>query len=114
MLRARREPLDSCFSCGVVTSAVVWVHNWFSAKQGLSGFLTARTRTGKTEAIPAGLPPHVYVRLRLFLDRSDHVAIVSISREYVEFSEVVLDHWQPEEEPPPYDIPRPAITHRAT
>ena len=66
--------------------------------------------TGNTEAIPAGLPPHVYVRLRLFFRREDHIAIVCLAWEYVEFSERVLNQWQPEEEPEPYDTPQIART----
>ena len=56
--------------------------------------------------VPAGLPPHIIARLRLFIGHREHRAVIQVARCYVEFSIAVLEEWQPEAEPPPYDIPR--------
>ena len=72
----------------------------------LSAAVVACLGQANTEVVPAGLPPHVLARLRLFIALRDHRELIQVASGYVELSIVVLEEGQPEAEPPPYDIPR--------
>ena len=67
-----------------------------------------------TEVIRPSLPSAALKRICAFWTASDLIAIAVVEVSCYEISEPYLTDWEPEAEPPPYDIPRAVSIVAAT